>query len=133
MDVLDRALRHQESMLEIEAFALFSILDHSPHKGQIFRVRALEDVINSWLGVSIVLKDPESLVRPDNFSGRQIPTKAGGVTERLPLVHIGLAPPKFLDRIFLLSDVQRVADQSWDFAILERRLAGAMHPSLAIF
>src|SRR6266480_4382192 len=55
------------------------------------------------------------------------------MTERLSLVHIGLTSPQFLDRIFLLGDVQRIADQSRDFAILEHWLAGAMHRSLAIF
>src|SRR3954469_7951896 len=133
MDVLDRAIRHQESMFKIETLALLRILERLPHQGQIFRVRALEDVIDSRFGVSIVPKDPKSLIRPNQFTGRKIPTKAARVTERLSLVHIDLAPPEFLERVFLLSDIQRIADQSRDFTILEYRLARAMHRSVAIF
>src|SRR5437899_4172806 len=58
---------------------------------------------------------------------------ASHMSEALTLPQIKFACLQFLRSIFLLGDIQCIPDQPHNFAILENRLAGAMHRSLAIF
>src|SRR5207253_2879599 len=55
------------------------------------------------------------------------------MSEPFSFSQIKFASLQFLRRIFLLGDIQCIPDQLHNFAILEHRLAGAMHRSLAIF
>src|SRR5258705_13923773 len=92
-------------MLKIQALACFCVLDHSVCQRKIFRVNSFKYEVHCWSSRGLVTKDPKSLIRPNQFTGRQIPNEAAGVTERLRLLAIRLAPPQLSCRILLFSNV----------------------------
>ena len=55
------------------------------------------------------------------------------MTEPLSFGQICFSSPELLRQFFLLGDIQRVADQPCDFAVLKHRLTCAVHRLLTVF
>src|SRR5215469_4663587 len=74
------------------------------------------------------------------MSCRDIPAKAAGVTQRLRLSKIGIAPhgdvlpvPELPDHLLLFSDIYRVSDTPRNFAVFKQSLTHIAHDAKSPF
>ena len=93
VDVPDGAIRHQQSMLEIDVLPrLRRPVDRLLHPGSVFGVNPLEDAFDGRCGRAVVLEDSKGLVRPDDLAGGRLPPEASRMAEPLRFREVRLAP-----------------------------------------
>ena len=92
VDVPDGAIRHQQSMLEIDVLPRLRPVDRLLHPGSVFRVNPLEDAFDGRCGRAVVLEDSKGLVRPDDLAGGRLPPEASRMAEPLRFREVRLAP-----------------------------------------
>src|SRR5947199_5662344 len=81
----------------------------------------------------IETEEDERLRRPIIECSIRPERPASHVRESLTFSQIKFASLQFLRRIFLLGDIQRVADQSRDLAVLDDWLSRAVHNPISLF
>src|SRR5579864_5574046 len=82
--MLDRAARHQQSMLVVEILpGLCCLIDHLPDERNVVWMRARECHFDRRRGFAVVLEDPEALIGPEDFSTRDVPAKTAGEAQCL--------------------------------------------------
>jgi len=77
-------------MLEVQVLSVLRrVFNCFLHGSDIFRVNAFEDQLQRRLYRALILKNPMSLIGPIQVSGRNVPTEAPRMTERLCLRKVG--------------------------------------------
>jgi hypothetical protein len=92
VEVLDRTVRHQQTMLKIK-FALASVARSMVccTTIPIVGMNSLKYQLQRWLNRSIVFKDLVGFLRPVDFSTRNVPAEAARVAYALPLSQVSFA------------------------------------------
>src|SRR5258708_1921655 len=108
-------------MLVIQASAFLRVYDRSLYQRAVVRINAFQYQVDRWRNGRCVTKDPKLLIRPNQFSGGQIPAETAGMTELLRLLEIGLPPSQFLSQDLVLGDVQGTADVLFQLLVLDNR------------
>src|SRR5258708_36024765 len=84
MNILGRAVGHQQSILVIEIPSVVGCpVDGLLRAGAILGMNALNDRIERDRRCLVVDKYSKSLLRPDNFPGDDTPAEAAGVSQSL--------------------------------------------------
>src|ERR1700730_3421265 len=92
MNIFHRAVRHQQTMFMVEILSLArGAIDGLLHGSAIFRMGALDDKFHGRLRRPVTSKYSESLVRPDNLSACDIPSKAASAAQSLRFGQIHFA------------------------------------------
>src|SRR5580704_19264197 len=96
-EVLDRAIRQQQAMLEIKILSfLRGPGDHFPCKRPIFRVSSLHNQIQIRYRAQFTSKNSECLQRPVNVAAGNIPAETPGLAQSLGFGQVSLASLKCL-------------------------------------
>src|SRR4029450_13312654 len=97
--VFDRAVRHQQSILEVDVAAI-GLSDHLPDKIEILRVHALKHQPDRDRSGTVIAEDAERLVGPEMAVVGNAPAEAARQTELLGFGQIGFGFPPLLVRPF---------------------------------
>src|ERR1700691_1126701 len=85
VDMLDPAIRHQQTMLEIKIRPFPGCaLQSLPHEIPVVGMKSLQHRRQSRLSRPIVFKDFVGFFRPVNFSAQNIPAETSGRADALP-------------------------------------------------
>src|ERR1700685_3712945 len=92
VDMLDSAIRHQQTMLEIKIRSFPGCaIESLPHEIPVVGMKSLQYRCQCWLSRPIVLKDFVGFFRPVNFSAQNIPAETSGRADALPFSQKSLA------------------------------------------
>src|SRR5258708_10578299 len=97
VQMLDGAIGHQQSMLEIEIPSIPRCALHDPFDaGRVLRMNAPEDAFHGRFGRSVVFEDSKGFLRPEDLAARHAPGEAPRATEALGFRQAGFAAPQRL-------------------------------------
>src|SRR5258708_7884575 len=84
MDVLDGAVGHHQAIFMLEILSILRrALDGLLHEGRVLRMDTLQDALHGRFRGSVVLEDPEGLLRPDDLASGNLPAEAARTTQLL--------------------------------------------------
>src|SRR5271165_4666788 len=108
MQVLHRAVRHQQTMFHIK-IGLFigRAVESLLHTIPIVGMNSLKWQRQCWLNGSVQFKDSVALVRPVDFSTRNVPAEAACAANALPLSQESFAALQVLLCFFALINVRQ--------------------------
>src|SRR5262249_56704908 len=82
--VLDRTIRELQAVLVLEACAITGIHLRLVYKaGAVVRMNDVDDHRHRWDDLRCEAEDPVRLARPEQLSGRRVPTPAASLTQGL--------------------------------------------------
>ena len=97
MKMLDRSVRHLQSMLEIKRLLMrCGSVNRLLHQGEVVGVHSIEHHFDGDIRRGLVPEDPEGLFRPEDLPAGHVPAEAARVAELLRLGEIRLAALQFL-------------------------------------
>ncbi len=103
--MLDGAIRHQQSMLEIKILPIpRHARDRLFHQGRILRMNPLENALHGRFRRSVVLEDSKGFLRPEDLAARNAPAESPRATEALGLRQAGFAAPQRFRLLACISD-----------------------------
>src|SRR5262245_34344791 len=106
MDVLDRAVGQQQSILVVEILAITGgTVDGSLYALAVVGVNTQDDRLGSDGRHPVIAEYPEGFLRPDDFAGGDAPAEAAGVAQALCLGQIGFALLKRVLGLLAFGDV----------------------------
>ena len=107
MEILDRAVRSQKAILDLE-IRLFvrRAVDSLPHTLFILGMNSLKHPLQCGLNRSIMFEDIVGFFRPVNLAEVSVSAEAAGVAYALPLCQVGLAAFQLGIEAGVLSDLR---------------------------
>ena len=94
-DMLDAPVRHQQSMLQIETLPIArGALERLLHQGRVLRMNPLQTQCEGGFHRPVVLKNSKHFLRPEDFSGVDVPAEAAGAAQCLDVPQMNFAAPK---------------------------------------
>ena len=80
MNVLDRAIRHQQSIFVIEILPIAGCAVHrSLHESTVFWMNTLKDRVDSGGARLVIAKNSEAFLRPGDFAAGDVPAEAASL------------------------------------------------------
>src|SRR5580704_11166313 len=121
VQILDRTIRHQQTMLEIPTFPVFeNAVNHVLNKLPVIGMNSFHHRFQGWFDFcSVEFKNPEGFVRPKDLIPRYVPAKTPRVAESLSFGQVSLASPQLDRHLFLIGDVHRRADELGHHSVFE--------------
>src|SRR5260370_22097840 len=98
-------------VLYIEVFSVARCaLDQVVDQCFVFRMNSLNRQLQGRLCLSVVVIDPEGLVRPEDLPAPYPPPETSRVTKSLRLGQVRVPAPQLLRQLLLLGNVHRAAN-----------------------
>src|SRR6266403_4226665 len=95
MEVLDRTVRHQQTMLKIQIRpSLSRAVECLLHEISVVGMNSMHYQLQCRLNRSITLKDLVGFLRPEDFSTRNVPAETACMAQFLRLRQVSFAPPQ---------------------------------------